>query len=58
VPILRFLQSEIGRHLTSEQLKQKLQEILGKQEEVERAVLYEEPELNELTVRGGTDAAS
>lgn len=58
VPILKFLQSEIGRRLRPEQLKQRLQEILGEQEEVERAALYEEPELNELTVRDETDAAS
>jgi hypothetical protein len=58
VPILRFLQSEIGRRLTPDQLKQKLQDILGEQEEMERAALYEEPELNELTVRDEGDAAS
>jgi hypothetical protein len=28
----------------------KLQDILAEQEEVERSALYEEPELNELTV--------
>jgi hypothetical protein len=58
VPILRFLQSEIGRRLTPEQLKQELQDILGEQEEIERAALYEGPELNELTVRDEADPAS
>jgi CHAT domain len=58
VPILRFLQSEIGRRLTPEQLKLKLQDILGEQEEVERATLYEEPELSELSVTEGAGAAS
>lgn len=58
VPILRFLQSEIGRRLTPDQLKQKLQEVLGEQEEIERSELYEEPELNELTVIEEVDPAS
>lgn len=58
MPILKFLQAEIGRRLTPEQLKQKLQDILGEQEEIERTALYEEPELNELTVRDEADPAS
>ena len=57
VPILKFFQSEIGRCLTPGQLKQRLQDILGQQEEIERAALYEEPELNELVVRDDADAA-
>lgn len=57
VPILRFLQSEIRRRLTPEQLKLKLQDILGQQEEVERATLYDEQELNELTMSEEADAA-
>jgi hypothetical protein len=67
VPILRFLQSEIGRRLTPEQLKLKLQDILGKQEratilreqeEIERATFSEEPELSELILSEEADAAS
>jgi hypothetical protein len=57
VPILKFLQSEIRRRLTPEQIKQKLQAVLGEQEELERAALYEEPELNELIVSEGADSA-
>ena len=58
MPILRFLQSEIGRRLTPEQLKLRLQDILGEQEEIERAALYEEPELGELILSEPADAAS
>ena len=58
MPILRFLQSEIGRRLTPEPLEQRLQDILGEHEEIERATLYEGPELNELIVRDEADSAS
>jgi hypothetical protein len=56
VPILRFLHSEIARRLTPEQLKIKLQDMRGEQEEVERAALHHEAELNELILSEEADA--
>jgi hypothetical protein len=58
VPILRFFDTEIGRRLTPEQRERRRRDTLGEHEEIERAVLYSEPELNELTVMDETDTAS
>lgn len=56
VPILRFFQSEIRRRLSPEELRSRLQGMLGAHEEVERSAYYGEPDLNELTVSENTDA--